>query len=214
MAFGCAGLLLFSPVTFALDFNATALSALAQRHFGNYGRSRFDQWVGMLESATGLPVEKQLEVVNTFWNTVVHDREDRDLWKREDYWATPLESLGKGQGDCEDYVIGKYFSLRWLGVPADSLRLIYVNARVVRSGSTQTIPHMVLGYYRTPSDQPLVLDSLVNLIASGKSRDDLRPVFSFNANGIYMPGVAPTSVDRIGRWRSLLARMRAQGFEP
>lgn len=203
-----------SSAVFAFEFNASSMSSLAQQHFGSRAQHRFDQWVAMLESARKLPVSAQLEAVNTFWNSQLEDQEDRDLWQREDYWATPLESLGKGAGDCEDFVIGKYFSLIWLGVPADSLRLIYVNARVIRGTKVQTIPHMVLGYYRSPNEQPLVLDNLNGTIISGDDRADLRPVFSFNANGIYMQGVAPTSVDRIGRWRLLLARMRAQGFEP
>lgn len=210
----CALLCFCSPVTLAFEFNSSSLSSLTQQHFGARAQYRFDQWVQMLQSARRLPVSEQLRVVNQFWNTQLEDLEDRDLWQREDYWATPLESLGKGAGDCEDFVIGKYFSLIWLGVPANKLRLIYVNARVTNAAGVQTIPHMVLGYYREPDDQPLVLDNLKDTIVSGDDRPDLRPVFSFNADGIYMQGVAPASVDRIGRWRSLLARMRAQGFEP
>ncbi|WP_237707120.1 transglutaminase-like cysteine peptidase [Pseudoalteromonas sp. BSi20652] len=47
------------------------------------------------------------------------------LWKQNDYWTTPLETLGRGLGDCEDYAIAKYISLRALGVIDDKLRLIY-----------------------------------------------------------------------------------------
>ena len=42
-----------------------------------------------------------------------------------DYWATPVESLRKGEADCEDYAIAKYFTLRQLGVADDKLRITY-----------------------------------------------------------------------------------------
>ena len=45
-----------------------------------------------------------------------------------DYWETPVEALWKGAGDCEDYAIAKYFSLRHLGVSSDKLRITYVKA--------------------------------------------------------------------------------------
>jgi hypothetical protein len=59
-----------------------------------------------------------------------------------------------------------------------------------------------------------VLDSLEPRIVSASRRRDLTPVFSFNVRGIYVPGARPASVDRIGRWKSLLARMRSEGFQP
>ena len=46
----------------------------------------------------------------------------------DDYWASPLETLDKGRGDCEDYAIAKYFSLLAAGVPVARLRLVYVRA--------------------------------------------------------------------------------------
>jgi predicted transglutaminase-like cysteine proteinase len=149
-------------------------------------------------------------MVNQFWDQALMESEDITVWGRVDYWATPLESLAKGAGDCEDYVIGKYFSLLYLGVAPEKLRLVYVRARV----GGQNIAHMVLGYYPQPMAEPLVLDSLVDRIQPAHLRPDLTPVFSFNAEGIYIPGGKQSSVDRIGRWRDLLSKMQAEGFQP
>ena len=140
--------------------------------------------------------------------------EDAIVWGQPDYWATPLESLGKRAGDCEDYVIGKYFSLLHLGVAGAQLRFIYVRARIGGAGSTQSVAHMVLGYYETPQSEPLVLDNMLNEILPARERPDLGPVFSFNAQGIYVPGKQPTSAERISRWPDLLARMQQEGFMP
>ncbi|BBN52020.1 hypothetical protein TRE132_01450 [Pseudomonas chlororaphis subsp. aurantiaca] len=57
--------------------------------------------------------------------------------------GTPVEALWKGAGDCEDYAIAKYFSLRHLGVSSDKLRITYVKAL------RQNRAHMVLTYYST-----------------------------------------------------------------
>ena len=105
-------------------------------------------------------------------------------------------------------MIGKYFSLIILGVSPDKLRFIYVRAQV----NDVAIAHMVLGYYETPTAEPLVLDSLIDTIEPARERNDLTPVFSFNVQGIYVPGAKPASVDQIGRWRTLMQRMRSQGF--
>ncbi len=135
------------------------------------------------------------------------------MWGQEDYWATPLEALGKGEGDCEDYAIAKYVTLKQLGVPGEQLRMIYVRARIGRSSITQA--HMVLGWYETPSAQPLVLDNLVPSITPAEYRTDLDPLFSFNSQGLWAGGSSQSRADplaRLSRWRRVIDRMRDQGF--
>ncbi|KAG1437658.1 hypothetical protein G6F55_014061 [Rhizopus delemar] len=75
-----------------------------------------------------------------------------------------------------------------MGVPANKLRFIYVRARVGGPASSSQVAHMVLGYYATPNAVPLVLDSLISTILPATQRRDLTPVFSFNADGVYVDG--------------------------
>ena len=203
-----------APQALAFDFDADRLQASMQSRHGAKGAQALRQWLQMLQQQAGRPLAQQLAGVNQFWNRAVVQTEDSLLWSQPDYWATPLESLGRGAGDCEDYVIGKYFSLLRLGVAAENLRLIYVRARIGGVGSTQSVAHMVLGHYATPAAEPLVLDSLVDVILPAGQRRDLTPVFSFNAQGVYVAGAQPSPVDRITRWRDLLARMQQEGFLP
>ena len=198
----------------ALDFDASRLQQSMQSRYGAAGVKALNAWHGMVDAQKGKPLQHQLTAVNEFWNRAVVQTEDSMLWAQPDYWATPLETLGKGAGDCEDYVIGKYFSLLRLGVPGEKLRLIYVRARMGGAGSTQSIAHMVLGYYEVPTGEPLVLDSMVDFLLPSSQRKDLTPVFSFNAQGVYVAGAQPSSVDRITRWRDLLTRMKQEGFLP
>ncbi|MBI1626902.1 transglutaminase-like cysteine peptidase [Comamonas suwonensis] len=202
------------PDAVALDFDEGRLQGRMQSRYGAAGVQRLGQWLAMLTAQKSRPLSQQLPAVNEFWNRAVVQTEDSMLWAQPDYWATPLETLGKGAGDCEDYVIGKYFSLLRLGVPGDRLRLIYVRARMGGVGSTQSIAHMVLGYYEVPTAEPLVLDSMVDFLLPSSQRKDLTPVFSFNAQGVYVAGAQPSSVDRITRWRDLLTRMKQEGFLP
>lgn len=187
-------------------------SSMASR-FGEPGVRRLQAWMEMLEAQSTKPLMQKISAVNDFWNEQVLASLDSRIWKEEDYWATPLESLGKGAGDCEDFVIGKYFSLKQLGVPTQQLRLIYVRARVGGAGSEKSIAHMVLGFYETPQSEPLVLDNLIPAIRKASQRTDLTPVFSFNAEGVYVDGNRSAPAERINRWQSLLAKMQKEGFD-
>jgi len=137
-------------------------------------------------------------------------REDIDLWHAVDYWETPIEALWKGAGDCEDYAIAKYFSLRHLGVASEKLRITYVKAL------TQNRAHMVLTYYSSQEAEPLVLDSLIDAIKPASQRKDLLPVYSFNAEGLWLPGAKGNKkvgdTKRLSRWQDVLKKMQAEGF--
>ncbi len=158
--------------------------------------------------------DSRIREVNQFLNQRLRYVEDSMLWRQEDYWATPLESMSRGAGDCEDYAIAKYFTLRELGVAPQKLRMVYVRARIGGPSSTITQAHMVLAYYTTPTAEPLVLDSLVTSILPASQRTDLQPVFSFNADGIWVGNsTAPNAnVDRLTRWRQLIDKMKSEGF--
>lgn len=202
--------LLVSAQPAALEIDEARVKASVQERFGARGLNNVENWLETLVAMEDAPEAQQLEAMNRFWNQVATGGEDIDIWGVEDYWATPLETLGKGAADCEDYVIGKYFSLIRLGVAPEKLRLVYVRAQVAGS----SIAHMVLGYYPQPNAEPLILDNLTGLIRRASQRPDLTPVFSFNSDGVYVSGEAPRSVDNISRWRNLLDKMRSEGFVP
>ncbi|PSJ23289.1 transglutaminase [Halomonas sp. ND22Bw] len=181
--------------------------------YGENGVSVLEEWLAMLDELRGADIDAQLRGVNDFVNRRVRWLEDERVWGQEDYWATPLETLGRGAGDCEDFTIAKYVSLRELDVPESQLRLIYVKARIGRSRITQA--HMVLGYYAAPGAEPMVLDNLVTSITPASRRTDLDPLFSFNGSGLWAGGSSQSRADpvaRLSRWRSAIDRMRQQGF--
>ena len=169
----------------------------------------------VLVGLTGQDEAAKLTAINQFFNRRVVFASDTDVWSQTDYWASPLEMLGKGRGDCEDYVIGKYFSLIAAGLPTAHLRLVYVRATIGGPGG-EVVAHMVLAYYAAPGAEPLILDNLVGEIRPASRRPDLEPVFSFNGEGLWQ-GVGAQSagdpVARLSRWREVLAKAHAEGFQ-
>jgi hypothetical protein len=74
---------------------------------------------------------------------------------------------------------------------------------------------MVVGYYPEPSAEPLILDNLIGEIRPASRRADLFPIFSFTSAGLWVSGAERSSADpaaRLSRWRSVLERMREEGF--
>ena len=122
----------------------------------------------------------------------------------------------KGSGDCEDYAIAKYFSLKFSGVPVAKLRITYVKARIGGMDSNVIQAHMVLTYYSTPDAEPLVLDNLVSEIRPASRRTDLTPIFSFNSEGLWAAGGGapqPGGGSRLSKWTDLVKKMNSEGFE-
>lgn len=147
----------------------------------------------------------QLQFANSFWNNISYFR-DLKHWKAEDYWATPVEMIASNGGDCEDYSIAKYFSLKELGVTPGSLRITYVRALELNES------HMVLAYYKTPDADPLILDNLKETIMRASERSDLQPVYSFNDDDLWAEG-SPNFKGKSGQirvWRELLNKMELE----
>lgn len=195
--------------------NHDQIKKTMELRFGHHGSQVLQEWENLLNSSQPQEDQQKVIAVNSFINTQTRFEDDILHWKQADYWATPLETLGSGAGDCEDFAIAKYQTLLLLGIPANRLRLIYVKAQIGGSQSRVFQAHMVLGYYASPTAVPLILDSLTSSVEPAGSRKDLIPVFSFNGEGLWVGNQAQSSTDptaRLSRWRDLLERMHREGF--
>jgi predicted transglutaminase-like cysteine proteinase len=195
------------------DLDFTSLQAQLIARFGPARAALLQDWQAQLAELQKQPEADKLARINDFFNRNVEFAEDITVWNQTDYWATPLETIGRGRGDCEDFAIVKYYSLKQVGVAAAKLRLVYVKAN---QGGNQRA-HMVLAYYASPTAEPLVLDNLDAAIKPASRRPDLTPVFSFNSQGVYA-GVAGNAASsggsgRLSRWEDLMRRARSEGFE-
>lgn len=176
---------------------------MSELTFGNCNDPSLIKWFALLKDQ--LPEDEQIHAVNDFFNETIVYKDDLETWKETDYWTTPIELMRKGAGDCEDYAIAKYVTLRLLGVPSSKMRITCV--RVL----PQNIAHMVLVY------EGKVLDNLIGDIRSVSQRTDLLPVYSFNAEGLYLTSVKgdlrTSDTKNLSRWQDVLQKMRCEGFD-
>ena len=202
----------------AMAVDTAQLHAQFIARFGAERGALLDRWRQSNAAARDLREAEKLQRINDFINRHIAFENDVDIWRQSDYWATPLETIGLGQGDCEDFAIIKYVSLRMAGVSGGKLRLIYAKARLDAPAGPIVQAHMVLAYYPTPYAEPLILDNLDGTIRPASRRPDLRPVFSFNSDGIFAGvsgGNSTTAggIGRLSRWEDALQRILAEGHE-
>ncbi|WP_334018587.1 transglutaminase-like cysteine peptidase [Alteromonas sp. S015] len=176
-----------SLALFLVSFSGTSISVndipiealvISEKKYGILAKKRVLAWSELINKNKKLTTDDQLYEVNNFFNEVPYYT-DKEHWGKSDYWATPIEMLGTNGGDCEDYVIAKYFSLRALGIPDSKMRMMFVTAL------RQNQAHMVLAFYPEPNAIPLILDNINPRILPANKRPDLRPVYSFNGEGLY-----------------------------
>lgn len=145
-------------------------------------------WSRLLGGLRGVARARQLRAVNSFVNRQPY-RTDAELWEKRDYWATPLEFL-RHSGDCEDYAITKYVSLRRLGVPADDLRLL-----VVRD-SWRAVDHAVLA--ARDDGTWYVLDNLSPVVVPQDEAVTYAPYYAINETTRWSYATTPAAAIRTG----------------
>ncbi|HEB29199.1 MAG TPA: sulfate adenylyltransferase [Porticoccus sp.] len=179
------------------------------RHqYGPTAETRVRHWEGLIHQYQNSDDRKKLTIVNNFFNGA-RFVSDAQQWNKNDYWATPLEFLANDAGDCEDFSIAKYFTLKDMGLDTAKLRITYVKATTLNQA------HMVLAYYATPSAEPLILDNLNKQIKPASQRRDLRPVYSFNADNLWLNKTRTKQLkagkpSQLNLWRDLTNRMRRE----
>lgn len=176
-----------------------------EKKYGEYARRRLLSWQKLIQKDESVSDLEKLEKVNTFFNRMTFV-DDIEHWQQEDYWATPIEFLATGAGDCEDFSLAKYFTLKKMGVDETKLNMTYVKS--LERGQA----HMVITYYQSPAAEPLILDNLIPEIQPASRRPDLLPVYSFNGVGLWLAkargkGQMVGQSDRLKRWQDLLQRL-------
>jgi predicted transglutaminase-like cysteine proteinase len=151
----------------------------AENEFGAEASKRLRYIHQIIQDNYSKPDREKLEIVNRTLNSFPWIS-DRNNWNADDYWATPLETLTKFGGDCEDMAIGKFMMLRMMDVPKQNLELAYV--KIKKTGES----HMVLVWLNDSRSESLVLDNMDKAIKSGKERSDLIAIYLTDADGNFV----------------------------
>lgn len=167
---------------------------------------RLAKYEEVRNKARNLDINKKLTQINLFINGSLAEFDNASMGI-DDYWMTPKEFFIKGHGDCEDYVIAKYFTLLELGVKKENLYPAIVKVE----GSASL--HLVLLYVEDKNKSPLVLDNLSFKILPFSKRTDLTPIAAFNEIDSYTltreKFLQKANVDwgKENKWEKLLNRV-------
>ncbi len=131
-----------------------------------------EDWRRFVVGMRGQSPLKQLEAVNKYANKWAYIT-DSKLWRKSDYWASPLEFIAHS-GDCEDYSIFKYVTLKQMGFREDQLRMVVVKDTV------RNIAHAVLSVQ--VEGKTYIMDNLFNRVLEDKQMLQYKPYYSVNAN--------------------------------
>ena len=134
------------------------------------------KWRADLDTMRGLPLEAMVSRVNAMANRVPYINDSKN-WGKSDYWETPVEFFSRG-GDCEDFAIAKYASLRALGVPDSRMRVAIV--KDMQKG----IPHAILIVYT--DNGPVLLDNQIKTVTASNDVSHYKPIFSINRSAWWL----------------------------
>lgn len=169
-------------------------------------KEKIQDWLNFIKNGQNLTLNEKLTRTNQYFNDKIVFTSDLEHYGQDDYWATPSETLISGVGDCEDFSIAKYITLIAIGIPESQLRMMYVKALTLNQA------HMVVIFNHSDKSEPLVLDNLNSEILPASQRTDLKPVYSFNSQGLWLTkqqGVGKQVNQRKGHtpWVNLLKRI-------
>jgi len=173
-------LLYLVTITYASEYPYYSVQDFLQveKNSGKTAKNRAMNYQKQVNKFKTYNKTKQLNVVNNYLNQLLPQYDDI-MQKKEDYWATPKEFLALGYGDCEDYVIIKYFTLIKLGFDKD--KLFFTTVYEQYNGGY----HMVLSYFKNKGQAPLVLDNLSFRILSLQTRTDIKADVFINSQGVF-----------------------------
>jgi predicted transglutaminase-like cysteine proteinase len=141
-----------------------------------FTRCHMQAWKALLHDLDGKDRKTQLETINSYMNEVSY-LTDPINYGVPDYWATPRQFLTR-RGDCEDYAIAKFMSLRALGFDSDTMRIVVLNDLNLR------IAHAILVVYI--EGRALVLDNQIRTVVAASSIRHYRPIYSVNESTLWI----------------------------
>lgn len=147
--------------------------------------------INQLQSLDGLEL---LTGVNIMANGLIKYKDDMSNHGRSDYWATPMESLA-GFGDCEDFAVLKYVTLRELGIADERMRIAIV------MDVERNIGHAVLTVEMDATTY--VLDNTFSLPRPDRELAHYQPLYSLNTIAQWLSVEASTGTAGLQRtWPS------------
>lgn len=155
--------------------------SVLKRHYNEYTQERktceknktecvYNKWFEFITETKKLNKEKQIKAVNSYMNKHKYII-DPINWGKPDYWATVKEFILKN-GDCEDYAISKYLTLKLLGWENEKMRIVTVMDMNLNT------PHSILAVYG--KNDVYILDNQIPVVVSSYKIKHYLPIYSLN----------------------------------
>lgn len=134
----------------------------------------------------------KLNAVNDFFNEY-RFRSDLSVYSKNDYWATRKEFLFKGKGDCEDFVVAKYFTLLELGVDEKKLSLLH---NIYKDDY-----HLVLAYQEDTFSDVFILDNINKRILPLTQRNDILVLYTLKTIDVKKATKVTTDLQNLSNYK-------------
>ena len=133
-------------------------------------KCHYDGWMTYLKKQKGKDKLTLINEINGRMNKAKYVT-DNNNWGEKDYWETPGEFMARF-GDCEDYAIAKFMSLKHLGWDPEDLRVVAVKDMNLKVG------HAILAVFL--DGKVYILDNQVKIVVEAQKIRHYQPVFSIN----------------------------------
>ena len=134
------------------------------------------QFLAIVDSARARDGRARLGEVNRAINLAIRPASDLALYGQIDVWTSPLVTLAKGAGDCEDYAIAKFVALRLAGIAPNDLRIVVMHDTL--SGEDHAVAAARLdGHW-------LTLDNRRMAMVEDSDVRNYRPTFVIDQHGV------------------------------
>lgn len=153
-------------------------------------------WQAMIRENAGGSQIDQLHAVNGFVNKWRYRTDDNNYGK-SDYWASPAEFFSRS-GDCEDYAITKYVTLRQMGFSADQLRLVVVK------DLNRNLAHAVLAAY--VDGDVYILDNVNGQVRLQAEVTEYAPYYSVNEQARWAHAAMPAASTKVASAAGLFSK--------
>jgi predicted transglutaminase-like cysteine proteinase len=122
-------------------------------------------WLQTVASLKGKSETEQLDRINRYVNRHPY------VPDIQDYWETPGEFF-EFNGDCEDYAIAKYYSLRLAGWPPEKVRIVVLQDLNLNVGHAVTVVYL--------DDKVVMMDNQIQQVVDVNTVRHYRAFYSIN----------------------------------
>ena len=148
------------------------------------------KFLDIVDAARSREGRARLGEINRAINLAIRPMIDTGQHGQADVWTSPLATLARGGGDCEDYAIAKFVALRRAGLAPDDLRIVVLRDTI--HGEYHAVAAARLdGHW-------LTLDNRRMAMVEDADVRNFRPAFVLGQHGVMRYGDAPLLAEASG----------------